>query len=63
MDHVENNPYSLFLGTVEGREIIEIVNKCNNKTSKDCDDIDMSILKKVIDGIVDPLSYIYIHII
>lgn len=59
MDQVDRNPHSFVLGTVEGKEIIEIVSKYMNKTSKDCDDIDMSLVKKVIDGIVEPLTYIY----
>jgi len=59
MDQVDRNPHSFFLGTVEGKEIIEIVSKCTNKTSNDCDDIDMSLVKKVIDGSVAPLTYIY----
>ena len=42
MDHVEKRTYKFFLGTVESKEIIEIVSKSKNKTSKDCDDIDMS---------------------
>ncbi len=55
---VERNPSSMFLTAVEEKEIINIVNKCKYKTSTDCNEIDMKIVKKVIEGISEPLTYI-----
>ncbi len=43
---------------MDEREIVDIVMKCKNKRSFDCNDIDMSIVKKVIEGISKPLTYI-----
>ena len=57
-DYIERNPNSFNLGTVEKKEIMEIVNKCKDKTSADWNDIDMHLVKKVIDGIADPLTHI-----
>lgn len=54
----ERNSDSLSLGTVDKKEIIDIVKKCLNKTSLDGDDIDMALIKKVIDGIATPLCHI-----
>ncbi len=48
----------LVLGSVETTEIIDIVNSCKNKTSTDWNGIDMTLLKKVIDSIANPLTYI-----
>lgn len=39
---------TLFLGEVEEHEILSIVGKCQNKTSKDIDGLDMYILKKLL---------------
>ena len=50
-DFIDINPKSMFLTAVEESEIIEIVNKCKNKTSTDYSDIDMRIVKEVIHGI------------
>ncbi len=46
------------LGTVDKKEVIDIVNKCMSKISTDGDDIDMCLKKKIIEGIVDPLTHI-----
>ena len=40
------------------KEILDIVSKCKNKRSTDCDGIDMTIIKKVIEEIIQPLTYI-----
>ncbi len=43
---------------MDEREIIDIVAKCTNKTSTDCDDTDMTAVKRVIEGISKALTYI-----
>jgi len=55
---IENNSSSFYLNPVLEEEIIDIVNKCKNKTSTDCDDLDMKTIKIVIKGIAKPLTYI-----
>ena len=55
---VKDNLTSMFLTAVDEAEVIEVVQNCENKTSTDCDGIDMTVLKKVIDGISKPLAYI-----
>lgn len=55
---VERNPSSMFLRAVQEKEIIEIVNKCKYKTSTDSNEIDMKIVKNVIEGISQPVTYI-----
>ena len=54
----ERNPHSIFLQSTNKNEIIDIVHKFNNKKSKDANDIDMALIKKVIIALVDPLTYI-----
>ena len=56
---IERNPNSIFIQETEEKEIISIFNKCNNKTSTDCDGIHMKIIKWVIEGISKPLTYIF----
>ena len=34
---ISRNPYSMFLTAVGEREILDIVSKCKNKKSTDCD--------------------------
>ncbi len=41
------------------RDIVDIVMICENKRSSDCHDIDMTVVKKVVDGIAKPFTYIY----
>lgn len=48
----------MFLIAVSEKEIIDIVKKCKNKMSTDCDDIDITVVKRVIEGISQPLSFI-----
>ena len=57
-EYIERNPNSFYLETVEKNEIIDIVTKCKDKTSTDWNGIDMNLVKKVIDGIVNPLTHI-----
>lgn len=55
---IDRNPSSMFLTAVEEKEIIDIVNKCKQKTSTDCNNIDMEIVKWVIEAISKPSTYI-----
>ncbi len=55
---MERNPNSMFLKAVKEKEILDIVKKCENKKSTDYDDIDMTVVKEVIEGILKPLTYI-----
>lgn len=55
---IERNQSSMFLRPVDENEILEIVNKCKNKKSTDYNDIDMTIVRKVIEEISKPLTYI-----
>lgn len=58
VEYVDRNPSAMFLGAVDEKEIIDIVNKCKGKTSTDCNGIDMKIVKEVIEVIAKPLSHI-----
>ena len=49
----------MFLKRVSEEEVIKVVNSFKGKTSTGYDNIDMSILKKVINYIVQPLSKIF----
>ena len=50
---------SMFLREVSEKEIVSIVKKLKNKTSTDCDGLDMVIVKKTVDCIIKPLCYIF----
>ena len=54
----ERNPSSIFISAVDEKEVMDIVSKFKNKTSTDSNEIDMTIVKKVIDGILKPLTYV-----
>lgn len=53
------NPNTMFLTPVKETEIRHLVNKCVAKTSTDVNDLDMRLIKKVLDGIISPLTYIF----
>ncbi len=55
---VERNPHTIFLKPTDENEITGIINNCNSKTSTDFNDFDMTIIKKVMAGIVKPSTYI-----
>ena len=55
---IERNPNSMFIAAVDEQEIIDTVNKCSNKKSTDCNNIDMALVKSTIEFISKPLSYI-----
>lgn len=46
----------MVLTVVEGKENIDIVNRCNNKRSTDFDGIDTVLIKKVIQSFVNENS-------
>lgn len=56
--NIIDNGHSLFHTETTEKEIIEIVNKCKSKRSTDWNDLDMSIIKKVIKNIANPLTHI-----
>lgn len=47
----------MFLIAVSKKGIIDIVEKCKNKMSTDCDDIDITVVKRVIEGVFQSLSF------
>ncbi len=53
------NSSSIFLRAVDREEIVDIVRQCKSKSSLDCNNIDMIIVKNVIEEIVEPLTYIF----
>ena len=55
----EHNINSMFLTTVVESEVIHIVKLCKPKNSKDCDDISMYVISKVIVSIAKPLAHIF----
>lgn len=59
IQNVEMNNCSMFLSSVDEKEILKTVNNLKPKTSTDNNKIDMIIVKKVIEMIVKPLNYIF----
>ena len=55
----EHNINSMFLTPVVENEIISIVKLCKPKNSKDCNDISMYVISKVIISIAKPLAHIF----
>ena len=55
----EHNINAMFLTPVVENEIINIVKLCKPTNSKDCDDIIMYVISKVIIAIDKPLSHIF----
>ena len=55
----EHNINSMFLTPVVEHEIISIVKLGKPKNSKDCDDISMYVISKVIISIAKPLAHIF----
>ena len=52
------NPHSIFISSVNQQEILQIVNKFKNKKSTDHTDIDMMIVKNIIETVVSPFTHI-----
>ena len=58
-DYLRNrNNQNVFLTPVSEEEVIRTVNTWECKTSTDCDDIRMLLVKKVINCIAKPITYI-----
>ena len=53
-----SNSKSMFVTGVLENEVSSIVNNFHAKTSRDCEDVNMKIVKHVIQGIVKPLTHI-----
>ena len=56
MKERKNN--SMFIGGGTEYDVMKVVNNLKKKVSKDCNDIDMTIIKTIIDEIVTPFTYI-----
>ena len=55
---LDTNCNSMFLSETNVNEIIAIVNKLTQKTSTDCNDMNMSFMKNIIHLVVQPFTYI-----
>ena len=55
---VQMNKHSIFIGGVNEHEVLKIVNTFKNKKSTDSSNIDMMIVKEIIETIVTPFTYI-----
>lgn len=53
--YIKRNPTSIYLKPADAKEILKIVQELNNKTSTDCNGLNMTVVKKVIDSFVDLL--------
>ena len=49
---------SIFLEPVCKNEISNVIKSCKPKCSNDCDDLNMYIIKKIANSIVEPLAHI-----
>ena len=56
MKERKNN--AMFIGGVTEYDVTKVVKNLKKKVSKDCNDIDMTIIKTIIDKIVTPFTYI-----
>jgi len=50
---------SIFLNPITEQELLNTVNKCMGKLSTDCNDINMSTVKAVIEYVLRPLLHIF----
>ena len=50
---------TIFLQPVTQDEVINTIKTFKNKTSKDCDDVDMSIVKRLSTSVAKPLTHIF----
>lgn len=55
---ITDNVDSIFLGKVEKEEILNIVKNCASKRSTDCVDMDMILVKNIIESVIEPFTYI-----
>ena len=58
LSSVSDNKHSMFLGGVCESDVLEVVRKFKNKKSVDCNNIDMSLVKVVMDCVLKPFTYI-----
>ena len=54
----ERNNNSMFIGGVTEYDVMKVVNNLKKKESKDCNDIDMTIIKTIIEDILTYFTYI-----
>ena len=50
----------MLLRKIDAKDILSIVRKFSNKSSLDCNDMNMSIIKEIIAFVVSPFTYIVI---
>ena len=55
---ITDNVDSIFLGKVEKEEILNIVKSCASKGSTDCVDMDVILVKNIIELVIEPFTYI-----
>ena len=53
-----SNCNSMLLSKTDAKEILSIVKKFSNKSTLDCNDMSMSIIKEIIPFVVNPFTYI-----
>ncbi len=55
-----SNDYSMFIRRVDEKEILDIRinNSHKNKYSSDCNDIDLSLIRNVVEHIIKPFTHI-----
>lgn len=58
VDIITRNPNTIFLKKVGENELVDVVCKLSNKKSTNCTDIDMALVKDIIEYIAKPLTYI-----
>lgn len=56
--NISDNLNSIFLDNIQPSEILTIVQKFTNKQSSDYTDMNMHLIKQIIDVILEPLTYI-----
>uniref|UniRef100_A0A8C6LUY9 Reverse transcriptase domain-containing protein n=1 Tax=Nothobranchius furzeri TaxID=105023 RepID=A0A8C6LUY9_NOTFU len=57
-ENIKSIKNSIYLSPVSSDEIRNIINKCINKRSTDCDGLDITLIKNIIESIIHPLTYI-----
>lgn len=57
-DFAFSNYNSMFLRGVCSSDVLEVVRKFKNKKSTDCNNVDMSLIKEVINCVLEPFTYI-----
>lgn len=55
---ITRNQSTFFLSAITEQELVNVVLKCKSKSSTDCYDIDMTLVKNIIFHIAKPLTYI-----